>query len=189
MDGWEADSLTQVLLEWGQRREGEGWGGAGGGESWRRQASPDICDTRAALSGRVHRGLMMSRLSLSHLFLLLLFPIFSALLSTTDAQTCAGYDCLKVLDWIEWNLWTIININPYNHYDPTINSFKSFNFFIGFLVNISATFNRSMLILRTEHTLGPTLVIVWGLNPQLLAEAAGPDTSSTSPPSSGSRLS
>merc|ERR1712130_1066230 len=45
--------------------------------------------------GRVHRGLMMSRLSLSHLFLLLLFPIFSALLSTTYAQTCAGYDCLK----------------------------------------------------------------------------------------------
>jgi len=42
--------------------------------------------------GRVQRGLVMSRLALSHFSLLLLF---SALLPRADAQTCTGYDCLK----------------------------------------------------------------------------------------------
>ena len=48
-----------------------------------------------ALSGRVQCGLKMSRLPLSRLSLPLL-SLFSFLLTTADAQTCAGYDCLKV---------------------------------------------------------------------------------------------
>ena len=86
----------------------------------------------------------------------------------------------------------IYSLNPIKYFDTTIivlwNSILSI-FLLNPLFNISATHNRSMLILRITPTLGRTLDIVWGSTPQILAEADGPDTSSTSPHSSGSRLS
>ena len=48
------------------------------------------------LSGRVQRGLEMGRLSLLTNFGLFSSFLFSLLLVRADAQTCAGYDCLKV---------------------------------------------------------------------------------------------